>query len=75
MQPAKSIIKFDLNFLNYPLWFQVSHSNEPLQWIEGGYQYHSSYRTPDQLDMLFLIFFLLRSQQQNYQHKLVFSRY
>lgn len=75
MQPTKSIIKFDLNFLNYPLWFQVSHANETLHWNDGDYQYHSSYRTPDQLDMLFLMFFLLRSQQQDYQPKLVFSRY
>lgn len=71
------LIKQDLNFLAHPLWFQISHSTkESLEWRDSeGYVYRAGYKAPDQLDMLFLMFLLLRSQQNNYQAKQEFSRY
>jgi hypothetical protein len=72
----KSVLKQDLNFLEYPMWFQVSHANAPMVWSHPqGYTYRAAYRAPDQLDMLFLMFILMRSQQENYSPRLEFSRY
>jgi hypothetical protein len=72
----KSVFKQDLNFLGYPLWFQVSHANAPMVWSHPeGYTYRAAYRAPDQLDMLFLMFILMRSQHENYASRLEFSRY
>lgn len=76
MKPEKSVYKQDLNFLAFPLWFQVSRSSGPLDWHHpDGYRYQAAYRAPDQLDMLYFSYFLMRSQQQNYAHRLEFSRY
>lgn len=71
----KSIFKQDLNFLRFPIWFQVSHASEAMEWREDGYLCRAGYRAPDQLDMLYLLYLLMRSQQQDYCQKLVFSRY
>lgn len=72
----KNVLKQDLNFLKYPLWFQVSHAHASLIWNQiPGYTYRAAYRAPDQLDILFLFFLLMRSQQENYKSRLEFSRY
>ncbi|PIQ23908.1 hypothetical protein COW36_11560 [bacterium (Candidatus Blackallbacteria) CG17_big_fil_post_rev_8_21_14_2_50_48_46] len=72
----KNVLKQDLNFLQYPLWFQVSHGHAPLVWNHPeGYTYRAAYRAPDQLDMLFLMYLLMRAQQENYKPRLEFSRY
>jgi hypothetical protein len=72
----KHVLKQDLNFLEFPLWFQVSHAQGPLTWQQlNGYTYRAAYRAPDQLDMLFLMYLLMHAQHQNYSHKLEFSRY
>jgi hypothetical protein len=73
----KNMIKQDLNFLDHPMWFQVSKaSQDKMVWEDGeGYTYRAAYRAPDQLDMLFLLYILMRSQQQNYAARLEFSRY
>ncbi len=76
MKPEKSVYKQDLNFLAFPLWFQVSRSSGQLDWYHpDGYRYQASYRAPDQLDMLYFGYFLMRAQQENYAHRLEFSRY
>lgn len=71
----KSVLKQDLNFLNYPLWFQVSRASSGLHWQETGYSYQAEWRAPDQLDMLFLMYLLMRSQQEDYRSRLELSRY
>lgn len=72
----KSVLKLDLNFLEHPLWFQVSHAHAPLVWNQTPcYTYRAAYRAPDQLDMLFLLFLLMRSERENYKSRLEFSRY
>lgn len=71
------VIKQDLNFLEHPLWFQVSHSSkENTEWRDtSGYLYRAGYKAPDQLDMLFLLYMLMCAQQNNYAPHQEFSRY
>lgn len=75
MTLTKSVLKQDLNFLNYPLWFQVSRTGGGLNWQEGGYTYQTDWRAPDQLDQLFLMYLLMRAQQEDYNPRLALSRY
>lgn len=73
---GKNVLKQDLNFLEHPMWFQVSRAADRIEWTDRkGYLYQASYRAPDQLDMLFLLFVLMRAQQEGYRQKLEFSRY
>ncbi|MGV3523879.1 MAG: replication initiator protein A [Candidatus Sericytochromatia bacterium] len=73
---SKHVFKQDLNFLDFPLWFQVSHAADKMEWRDSrGYLYRAAYRAPDQLDMLFLLYLLMRAQQDQYPAKMVFSRY
>ncbi len=75
-QPTKSVLKQDLNFLQHPLWFQVSRAAEQMEWRDTeGYLYRAGYRAPDQLDMLFLLYVFMRAQQEDYRQKMEFSRY
>ena len=76
MKNDKMVFKQDLNFLAYPHWFQVSRANGPLQWKDpAGYVYRADYKAPDQLDQLFLMYLLMRMQQENYASKMDFTRY
>lgn len=75
MTQAKSVLKQDLNFLHYPLWFQVSRTGAGLRWQESGYTYQTAGRAPDQLDQLFLMYLLMRAQQEDYSPRLELSRY
>lgn len=72
---GKYVLKQDLNFLEHPMWFQVSRATGPMSWQQGGYRYEAAYRAPDQLDMLFLLFVLMRAQQDDYRPRQEFSRY
>lgn len=75
-QAGKSVLKQDLNFLDRPMWFQVSRASEQMEWRDHkGYTYRAAYRAPDQLDMLFLLYVFMRAQQEGYRQKLEFSRY
>lgn len=76
MSTGKHMVKYDLNFLHHPLWFQVSRTSEEMTWSnEEGYCFQAEYRAPDQLDQLFLLYLLLRSQEQGYAARMDFSRY
>ena len=68
-------MKQDLNFFYHPLWFQVSRARQRTQWSFQGYTYTADYKTPDQVDGLFLSYLLMRVQQDNYAHRLQLSRY
>lgn len=72
----KSVMKQDLNFLAYPLWFQVSRATQKAVWTHPqGYVFEADYRAPDQVDALFLMYILMRAQQENYQPRQLLSRY
>lgn len=72
----KSVMKQDLNFLTYPLWFQVSRATQKAEWSHPqGYTLRADYRAPDQVDALFLMYILMRAQQESYQPRQQLSRY
>lgn len=70
-------IKQDINFLEYPLWFQnLRHDGKGFIWRDvEGYEYCSGYMPPDKVDMLFLLYLLRKAQQDGYNHNIVCSRY
>ena len=76
----ESLLKQDITFLEYPLWFQDScMANE----VEGGYQwqdregfvYRAGYKPPVKIDQLFLLYLLLKSQSEEWKHTIELSRY
>ncbi len=71
-----SVVKQDINFLDKPLWFQTMDTSENKIWRDvDGYIYRAGYKVPDKVDALFLMYLLLRSQQQGYVENIVVSRY
>lgn len=73
------LVKQDINFLDKPLWFQSAKNQEEgkvIRWEDiDGYVYKAAYKLPDKLDILFLFYMLLKSQQAGYKQKMVFTRY
>jgi len=76
----KEMIKHNINFLEYPLWFQDKYLAETslngFTWEDReGYIYRSGYKIPTKTDAIFLLYFLLQSQENNYQPEISVSRY
>jgi hypothetical protein len=71
------IVKQDINFLDKPLWFQdCRNSGLGFVWKDiDGYEYRTSYKLPDKVDALILLYLLMKSQRFNYTDKLELSRY
>ena len=70
-------IKQDINFLDKPLWFTDSKKNDSsFIWKDiEGYEYRSGYKIPDKLDILILLYLLLKSQQLDYQSRITITKY
>lgn len=70
-------IKLDINFLDKPLWLQTSYTRKKGQrWTNiDGFVYTNSYLAPNQVDMVFLLFILMKSQQDDYKTNINVSRY
>lgn len=71
-------IKQDINFLDKPLWFQTDKSSgdKKFTWKDiDGYVYCAGYKLPEKMDILFLLYILLKAQQAGYQQKMSFTRY
>lgn len=64
-----NVVKQDLNFFVYPLWFQdIRNDGNGFVWKDKeGYEYRSGYKLPDKVDMVILLYLLLKSQTNNYQ--------
>jgi len=80
MSNEKAMVKHNINFLEYPLWFQddrmAEKSESGFTWSDqAGYIYHSGYKIPTKTDGIFLLYFLLQSQMNNYAPELTISRY
>jgi len=73
----KTIIKQDINFLDKPLWFQnVKHDGLGFVWTDiEGYEYRSGYKTPDKVDIVILLYMLMKSQKQKYKADIELTRY
>ena len=60
----KKLVKQDINFLEYPLWFQDERLPEGFVWKDrDGFVYRAGYKPPTRLDGLYLMYWMLRSQQ------------
>ena len=71
-------IKQDINFLDKPLWFQMKKStgDKGFTWQDiDGYVYYAGYKLPEKMDILFLLYILLKSQQAGYKEKMNFTRH
>jgi len=76
----KEMIKHNINFLEYPLWFQskdvAEESKTGFTWEDReGYVFRSGYKIPTKTDAIFLLYFLLQSQKKDYQSGISISRY
>ncbi len=71
-------IKQDINFLEYPLWMQSSQiaDGQVITWEDReGYKFEASRGVPSKVDMLFLYYLMLESQNNNWNNIVRFSRY
>lgn len=77
---TRDLVKHNINFLEYPLWFQderlAEASPDGLVWSDiNGYIYRAGYKPPTKTDAIFLLYLLLQSQRSNYAETLVLSRH
>lgn len=71
-------IKQDINFLEYPLWMQSSQTadGKVVTWEDReGYKFEASRGVPSKVDMLFLYYIMLESQNNNWDNIVRISRY
>jgi len=73
-------LKQDMNFLEYPLWFQNSrfaaHQDDGYVWRDrDGYVYRTGYNPPTKTDYVFLCYLLLMSQRAGWQEQIETTRY
>jgi hypothetical protein len=86
---AKEMVKQDINFLEYPLWFQDECEAEK---CEGGFIWRyskknpegtdekafvlrTSFKPPVKTDLVFLLYLLLESQNQSWKDEIHLTRY
>jgi hypothetical protein len=61
------LIKQDINFLEYPLWFQDERPPEGFVWKDlDGFTYRAAYKPPTRLDGLCLMYWMLSSQNEGW---------
>lgn len=72
-----SLVKHNPNFLDVGLWMQSQRrKGEVGVSVQiGDFLYRAGYKVPDKVDALFLLYFLLRSQDEGYKHQIELSRY
>jgi len=75
-------VKQDINMLEYPLWMQDEKLPSKLSEDKGfiwkdreGFIYRCGYKVPTKLDIIYLMYLLYRSQQQDWQEEIELSRY
>jgi len=74
-QQESSKIKQDINFLDKPLWFQNATSENRVWTDIDGYEYRTGYKVPEKIDIIILLYLLIKTQKLHYQKKLSLSRY
>lgn len=71
----KHIVKQDINFLEYPLWMQNERLPEGFVWKDrNGFIYRAGYKPPTKTDIIFLLFLLMRSQQEGWREEMTLSQ-
>ncbi len=73
----KKIFKQDINFLDKPLWFSnLKDNRDSFIWTDiEGYEYRTSYKAPDKVDILILFYLLYKSQKLDFKTTITLSRY
>jgi len=72
----KKLLKQDLNFLEYPLWFQSERLPEGFIWRDrDGFTYRAGYKPPVRIDALYLSYFLMESQKNSWTKHIVVSQW
>jgi hypothetical protein len=71
------LIKQDINFMEYPLYILNKNSiqkNILIKNDEKEFMLNVGYKTPNSTDMLFLYYFIKKSQELNYSEELILKR-
>ena len=76
----KKLVKQDISFLEYPLWFQDKYTAEQSElgciWQDReGFLYRAGYKPPVQIDRLFLLYLTLKSQNEGWKEVIELSRF
>lgn len=76
MKDSQGNVKQDLNFLEFPLWRPIIKDHQKVVvWTDiEGYEF-TCVGTPNKTDIIVLYYILLLSQQQNWNTKIVTSKY
>lgn len=71
------LVKQNINFLEYPLWVVSKHDLKEIRIKndKGEYALVTGYNPPERLDFIFLMYFIMKSQQKGYVQKLEFTRH
>ncbi|NCO98342.1 RepB family plasmid replication initiator protein [bacterium] len=80
MTNRAEMIRHNINFLEYPIWFQNPNlqrlTEDGLVWKDlDGYTYRCGYKIPGKTDAIFLLYLLLQSQKADYAQRLTLTRY
>jgi hypothetical protein len=80
VEKDKDLVKQDISFLEYPLWFQdekmAEQINEGYLWQDReGYIYRAGYKPPVKVDRLFLLYLTLKSQSAGWPEIIELSKY
>ena len=76
----KELIKQDINFLEYNMWFQdevlANKTTNGYIWEDReGYFYKCGYKLPVKVDFIFLLWLLKQSQDEGWKEEIEFTRY
>jgi len=67
MEREHKLVKQDMNFLEYPLWFQNDRLPPDFTWEDrDGFIYRAPYKVPVRLDGLYLMYIMLLSQNEGW---------
>jgi len=72
---VKQLVKQDINFLEYPLWMQDERLPEGFVWKDrDGFVYRAGYKPPTKTDIIFLLYLLMRSQQEGWKEEMILTQ-
>lgn len=77
---TEALVKQDINFLEYPLWFQDGHATEVGEngylWEDReGFIYRAGYKPPIKTDAIFLMYLMLRCQSEGWASSITLTRF
>ena len=74
----RKYVKQNLNDSEFAMWFQkvIKNNGKTFKWTDRqGYTFVAAAGTPSKVDILFLYFFMLKTQQNNWDRELILTRY